>query len=1048
VLRRTSKLVLEIVATLVAGIAVIVALLAWRLDAGPISLAFLKPYIEAALSAPDGAYRVRIDRAVLAWRGWEQTLALRAKGSEAVAASGQVLARVPELDIHLSTAALLHGVIAPVSLDFVGAQLRLHRDAQGNFVFQLGEEAGGQGGPSPLPGLMQQLLSKSDPSRPLSYLRSVTVIGADLVVDDSHWDRSWKTQLNRLSLARNLAGIRARADLDLLVGEDRTHFEFNGLYRAAADDYSLKIDFNRLRPAVFAGAAPELAQLSRLGLPIDGKINLDFKPGYVFDQLRFDLVGEGGSIAIPELYPAPLAVNQVALRGALAEGGSRLDLDEAFVDLGGGTTVSLSGAAHGLGGDSSFGLAVTARDVKVDELPQRWPASLAPNPRKWIVENLSGGKVDEAQATIIGHAKGLDPDSLALDSVSGTMRMSDVDVHYLGKMPKVLGVSGSARFDEKRFNIAVTKGAASGLSVDEGTIAITGLDVKDQDIDIQLVLRGPLRSALEVIDSPPLGYASSLGIAPKSVGGDTAVRLAIKFPLVKDLRFAQMQVAAAANMKDVAIASIALGQDLSNGDLALRINKDGMNVAGKARLGPMPIALDWNESFGKAGGRRIHVTGDLDPAAREAFGLDAGDILSGTLPMTLDMTSTGKQSARIDVALDLAPAEIAFPRELWHKAPGVPGKARLDLRLAGEKLVAIDSFSAQAADLALQGRASFDPASGALASIAFDRLDFGSDRLAGELQRRAERDYAVTLTGASLDASPFLKRKSKPAPQAPPEKGPRLAVSLNIAKLWLDTTHKGYLGSAKGSFDYDGERLARAKIDATTESGAPLRVAIDPGAHGRTLLVESDDAGSVLRTLDIVDDVAGGKLRVSGIFDDSKPESPLSGSLGMNNFKLLNAPFAARLLTLASLTGISDELNGKGVSFSYLTAGYVRSDGKLALSDGRAVGSDLGVTFEGKIDFDADTIAVNGTIVPIYTLNSLLGNIPLLGPLLVGPKGGGVFAATYQATGKLDNPDFSVNPLAALAPGILRGFVDLLSGGSGSAPPPPPTDEELGGVKR
>jgi len=77
-------------------------------------------------------------------------------------------------------------------------------------------------------------------------------------------------------------------------------------------------------------------------------------------------------------------------------------------------------------------------------------------------------------------------------------------------------------------------------------------------------------------------------------------------------------------------------------------------------------------------------------------------------------------------------------------------------------------------------------------------------------------------------------------------------------------------------------------------------------------------------------------------------------------------------------------------------------------------------------------------VVPIYTLNSLLGNIPVLGSILVGPKGGGVFAATYTATGSLDNPNVSVNPLSALAPGILRRLLDVFTSGGGNGATTPP----------
>ena len=68
-------------------------------------------------------------------------------------------------------------------------------------------------------------------------------------------------------------------------------------------------------------------------------------------------------------------------------------------------------------------------------------------------------------------------------------------------------------------------------------------------------------------------------------------------------------------------------------------------------------------------------------------------------------------------------------------------------------------------------------------------------------------------------------------------------------------------------------------------------------------------------------------------------------------------------------------------------------------------------------------------------LNSILGNIPILGTLLTGEKGSGVFAATYRAEGSLEDPKVSVNPLAALTPGFLRNIFNVFSGGqSGGVP--------------
>jgi hypothetical protein len=53
-------------------------------------------------------------------------------------------------------------------------------------------------------------------------------------------------------------------------------------------------------------------------------------------------------------------------------------------------------------------------------------------------------------------------------------------------------------------------------------------------------------------------------------------------------------------------------------------------------------------------------------------------------------------------------------------------------------------------------------------------------------------------------------------------------------------------------------------------------------------------------------------------------------------------------------------------------------------------------------------------------LNSIIGNVPVLGSLLLGGEGQGLFAANYRATGSAADPQISVNPLSALTPGFLR----------------------------
>jgi hypothetical protein len=85
-------------------------------------------------------------------------------------------------------------------------------------------------------------------------------------------------------------------------------------------------------------------------------------------------------------------------------------------------------------------------------------------------------------------------------------------------------------------------------------------------------------------------------------------------------------------------------------------------------------------------------------------------------------------------------------------------------------------------------------------------------------------------------------------------------------------------------------------------------------------------------------------------------------------------------------------------------------------------GPAIGMTGEGDIELDDKTVDFSGTLVPAYTANSILGDIPLIGGLLIGKDGEGVFAVNYAVKGPYSSALISINPLSALTPGFIRGI--------------------------
>ena len=77
----------------------------------------------------------------------------------------------------------------------------------------------------------------------------------------------------------------------------------------------------------------------------------------------------------------------------------------------------------------------------------------------------------------------------------------------------------------------------------------------------------------------------------------------------------------------------------------------------------------------------------------------------------------------------------------------------------------------------------------------------------------------------------------------------------------------------------------------------------------------------------------------------------------------------------------------------------------------------------------------------------MLTKIPLVGVLLSGGQNDGVFGLSYRVHGSMSSPTLTVNPLSAIAPGILRrilGAIDGTTSRGGAEPPRQATRRRAG----
>lgn len=103
-------------------------------------------------------------------------------------------------------------------------------------------------------------------------------------------------------------------------------------------------------------------------------------------------------------------------------------------------------------------------------------------------------------------------------------------------------------------------------------------------------------------------------------------------------------------------------------------------------------------------------------------------------------------------------------------------------------------------------------------------------------------------------------------------------------------------------------------------------------------------------------------------------------------------------------------------------------------------GPTIGATIEGSIDYGANQVRMSGTFVPMYGLNNMFGQIPIVGLFLGGGSNEGLIGVTYEVVGTPGKPVLRVNPISAMAPGVLRKIFEFNTGrqNNGADFPAPP----------
>jgi hypothetical protein len=1013
-IRGSTKIFLETLAALVLVVVVAAGFLAWRLSAGPISIGTVTHYIETALSDPASGRRVTIGASSLIWDPGDHALEVRADRVSVFDAEGQAVMVVPEMTLRFHLAALLRGIVTPKTISLIRPSLTVVRTAEGGWSVSAVPEA--DQGPTAAPsGDAEQIRLLVE--RSLSQLDGFRLVEARLVIDDRRARAQWVVPRASVALHRVRGGqFDASASLEIEI--DGRAAPIRGTARLD-DGFNLidgDLSVAALRVSTIASRVEELSDLAALDLPLNGTFHYARDGADGGPELSFSIAGEPGQIVRPEFPDGQLPVTSLALRGRYGAVGERLTLDELVLGLP-TAAITLRATAEHLSGAATIEGSLAVASMPIDDLRKYWPPEFGANPRRWILANMSHGTIRDASVRFAAQRAG---GTIDVGRADGQLSVEGARVRYIRAQPRIEQVSGLVRFDTRHFDIAVRAGRLRGLNIDSAQLTITGLEAPDQLMAIQVAVSGPVADALALLDLPPFGYIRRFGIAPQSVGGDMTAQLSLRFPLIDRLTFDDLGLGVTAALRGLRVPKVVRDLDLTDGRFDLNLDKAGMGMIGDAQIGGVPAMVTWDDRFERTGPfrRRYAVSATVSDAQRAALGLELADYIAGPVGLTATYTEQIDRRGSLVADLDFRAAKLRISDLGWMKPVGQPTAGRLEAGLNDGRLATLARADLTGEGISVRTSGTFD-AQGRVAQLDIRELKTGATDVAGRVAWAGER-MDVALNGPSLDASALFGGDDiggKP-PRA-------MTVSAKLDRVLVGPARA--LAKVELRADSDGARWRSASIAAGVGAGG-MTLNLAPGKGGRVLTVVADDAGAVLKTFGLSESMQGGRLRVDGRYDDtdSAPgQDRLTAHVGVEDYRFVRVPVLAKLLAVASITGIPQLLTGEGIAFKELSVQLVKTTNHLEVLEGRASGLALGLTAQGTIDGPDDVADLTGTIVPVNQINRLFEAIPLIGDIVTG-GGGGLFAFTYSVKGPIDNPTITVNPLSVLAPGFLRNLFHWL----------------------
>ena len=246
-------------------------------------------------------------------------------------------------------------------------------------------------------------------------------------------------------------------------------------------------------------------------------------------------------------------------------------------------------------------------------------------------------------------------------------------------------------------------------------------------------------------------------------------------------------------------------------------------------------------------------------------------------------------------------------------------------------------------------------------------------------------------------------------------------IILKIDKTYIDEVN--FVNNLSGILNFKNNKIDNLNLESIFPNDKKINISIKTNDKKEKITkLFTDYPKPLIKRYDFIKGFEEGFL----VYHSVKKDGISNVILTIDNFKIKEVPAFAKLLSLASLQGISDLLTGEGIRFTGFDMKFSNTKNLITFEEIFAIGPAVSVLMNGYIETNK-LISLRGTLVPATTINKSIASIPLLGSILVGKKAGeGVFGVSFKVKGTSKDLETTVNPIKTLTPRFITRTLEKI----------------------